>query len=252
MAYVCNRCGQTVDKIIALGDATEIRESFQIWFRTYFSIQHIQASALFARKAYQLEQQYSLNNAGTVLSEHQAYVTGAIFSSVSFLEANINELYSDCADSHQKNGLDSQTIAIMGKLWNRGILRPARLLEKYELALDIASREGFDRGSSPYQDVKLLIELRNSLIHYKPETILARATPPSDVNELHKIEKRLKGKFQINPLAAPGNPFYPDKCLGHGCAQWAVNKSMEFADLFYVKMGVKPPYDHVRDQTKAV
>lgn len=230
----------------------QIRESLQDRFRIYFSIQHIQASSLFARKAYHLEQQYSLNSAGTILSEHRAYVTNAILSSVSFLEANINELYSDCADSRKKDGLDSQTIAIMGKLWHRGIPRSARyrILEKYELALDIADREAFDRGTTPYQDMEILIELRNSLIHYEPETILAEATSRSHVDDLHKFEKKLKGKFQINPLTGPGNPFYLDKCLGYGCGKWAVNKSIDFVDLFCAKLGIKPPYDHVREQIK--
>ena len=38
-----------------------------------------------------------LNESG-VFAEHRAYVTGAIFAAVAFLEATINELFADTAD----------------------------------------------------------------------------------------------------------------------------------------------------------
>jgi hypothetical protein len=60
----------------------------------------------------------------------------------------------------------------------------------------------------------------------------------------------LQGKFNLNPLTGAGNPFYPDKCLGHGCAEWAVNSSIKFVDEFFEKLGSTPVFDHVREQLK--
>ena len=42
-------------------------------------------------------------------------------------------------------------------------------LAKYQLALVIAGRPQFEQGMNPYQDVKLLTRIRNSLVHFEPE-----------------------------------------------------------------------------------
>ena len=43
-----------------------------------------------------------------------------------------------------------------------------------------------------------------------------------------------------------GNPFYPDKALGHGCAEWAVNTALAYADAVHTALGLKPIYDAMR------
>jgi hypothetical protein len=58
----------------------------------------------------------------------------------------------------------------------------------------------------------------------------------------------LGGKFIANPLTGQDNPFYPDKCLGHGCAEWAVNSSVKFNDDFFSRMGLLSSYDPVCDK----
>jgi hypothetical protein len=51
----------------------------------------------------------------------------------------------------------------------------------------------------------------------------------------------LKGKFDENIMRKnTGNPFYPDKCLGHGCAEWAVNTSKDFINMFYKHLNIEP------------
>ncbi|MEV0638087.1 hypothetical protein AB0I77_24720 [Streptomyces sp. NPDC050619] len=29
------------------------------------------------------------------------------------------------------------------------------------------------------------------------------------------------------------NPYFPEKCLGHGCTSWAWNSALKFADCFF-------------------
>jgi hypothetical protein len=112
------------------------------------------------------------------------------------------------------------------------------LVEKQNL-LTIFTIEGFGTAC-----VDCLIKLRNALVHYEPEwTINISDTEKITVQ---KFEKILKGKFQLNPLTGEGNSFFPDKCLGHGCAEWAVKSSIMFADEFFLRMRLKPTYDHVR------
>lgn len=229
-----------------------IKESVEIKSRTYFSIQHIISAALFARQSASLEREYKGQFSDQLHSEHRAYVTGVIFSAAAFLEALINELFADTVENEfgRPQQLDPEVKTLMAELWKLDVPRTAsfKILQKYQIALAIAERQLFDLGSSPYQEVHLIIQLRNDLIHYEPEWIHHPSEEDTLANQIHKYEKRLRGKFKTNPLTGEGNPFYPDKCLGHGCAEWVVNSTLRFADEFFSRIGVKPTYDHVRER----
>jgi hypothetical protein len=228
------------------------KESISFSSRTYFSIQHIQAAALFARNAYAIEKNYDGVFSGELFSQHRAYVTASILSSVFFLEAAINELFADTVESNSEiaKKLNQTTIHLMAEMWKLEVPRTAnyKILKKYQIALVLAQKQIFDLGAPPYQDVNLLVKLRNGLVHYEPEWVKNPASDDFGSDDIHTFEKLLNGKFLANPLTGPGNPFYPDKCLGHGCAEWAVNSSVKFADDFFSRMGLLSPYDHVRNR----
>lgn len=222
--------------------------SITIAFRHYLSISHLSAAALFARQCQGIE-----SSAGATpidsqdRRQHNAYAVSSVIVSAAFLEATINELFSDCADAHSTDRIAAlQAKGLMGRLWEKGIPRTASypILEKYEIALELNGIPAIDPGANPYQDVKLLVELRNALIHYEPETIISHNV--HEAPKLHKFEKRFAGKFDINPLTGLGNPFYPDKLLGSGCARWAVKAAVTFTDDFFQKLGVPATYEHVR------
>ena len=42
-------------------------------------------------------------------------------------------------------------------------------LEKFEFALLLSDKPSIDKSSTLYQDVKIVVDLRNSLVHFKPE-----------------------------------------------------------------------------------
>lgn len=228
-----------------------MKMSLQIHSRSYLSISHLSAAALFAHKAYEIEQQFKPGDDGAdhASREHRAYVASSVMLSAAFLEATINELFSDCAEGPKARFDPMPATALMATMWNRGIPRTARysIIEKYDIALEFNGKSPFNQGANPCQDTKLLIELRNALVHYEPETVLAAATPSLDRSDIHKFEKRFKGKFGLNPLTGVGNAFYPDKLLGSGCAKWAVKTSVAFADEFFSSLEVKATYEHVRE-----
>lgn len=222
--------------------------SVSITFRHYLSISHLSAAAIFSQHCRELE-----TSAGTTpldsqeRRQHNAYAVSSVIVSAAFLEATINELFSDCAVAHSTDRIAAlQATHLMGRLWEKGIPRTASysILEKYEIALELNGKPPIDPGTNPYQDVKLLVELRNALIHYEPETIVSHSR--NENPKLHKFEKRFARKVDANPLAGAGNPFYPDKLLGSSCAQWAVKSAVAFTDDFFQKLGISPTYDHVR------
>ena len=112
------------------------------------------------------------------------------------------------------------------------------MLDKYQLALHFCGKDIFKKGKPPYQNAQYVIELRNSLVHYKPESI----SPNSD----HKLSKKLQGKFLENSLMdKSGNPYFPDKCLGCECAIWSWKTMEEFVGTFFNEVGITPNYKKV-------
>ena len=90
----------------------------------------------------------------------------------------------------------------LGALWDVDrFRRSASTLEKYQCALRFADLPKFSEGALPYQDTKLLIDLRNALVHFVPETTPTKSGPSIEIPK-HKFENMLKGKFAPNPFAA--------------------------------------------------
>ena len=189
-----------------------------------FSRQHFWAARYFADKALEIEQ--TINNADdkNIKSIHRSYVTGAIISIVAGLESSINELYLEACDNNRNTlrGLTENAIEMLAEWWEEVKLCP--ILLKYQTALLLTFKEKFDPGGQPYQDIDGLIYLRNALVHYKPEW-------DSELQVHKKLRNRLESKFELNPFAAENSLWFPHRCLGSGCAKWAVKVSKIFITL---------------------
>ena len=209
------------------------------------SWQHLGAAALFARDATTVERTpLTTRLEGEQFVRHRACVTGAILSATAFLEAVINELFADLSDAHvaHLHLLDSEVQELMAEMWQRGVPRTASysVVEKFEIALTLARRELLARSERLHADVVSLSRLRNALIHYEP-------TWESSADR-HDFEKRLRDRFAPNAHAGQGNPFWPDKCLGAGCARWAVATALSFADDFFKRLSIPAPYESHRQE----
>jgi hypothetical protein len=204
--------------------------------KTNFSGHHMLSAAHFARQSAVIEKNDSDEITDELRAEHRAYVTGAIIVSVASLEATINEVFISARDNDSLfKGFDPTIPKVLAEFWTWEIFERSKILGKYQIVLVVANKEAFDRGNSPYQEVDSLIALRNALVHYKPEW--------DTVKKHKKIEDGLKSRFTINPFSHDNDAFFPKKCLGHGCAEWAVKSSIKFIEDFYNRMGFPPKWD---------
>jgi hypothetical protein len=217
--------------------------------RSPFSHYHFQAAALFAGLSKEIERKYRGSN--EILEKthvkHRSYVITTVLTSVAFLEAVINEVFSDTKDNASKfqGRIDRNTIKLMASIWELPEFhRHVKILSKYQTALKLADKELFSTGRVLYQNVCLLIELRNALVHYKPEWIILKRRP-NDRDYEHKFERKLRGKFNLNPLISEGAAFYPNKCLSYGCAKWALKNSKELVLEFLTNMNIKSVYEYI-------
>jgi hypothetical protein len=208
--------------------------------RSYLSTHWLWAARHFVRETESIER--AGNRTPAFDLRHRALVLAAITGSVSFLEATVNELFEDAVDGHGVRGdgylapLAPGVVVLMASHWV-GLAhgRAMSVLDKYELLARCAGVPALDLGARPAQDVAALVRLRNALIHFLPDDTAA------DLE--HHLQRSLRGRFRTNGLmSGMGNPWWPDHCLGAGCAAWAVQSGVAFTDNVMARIGIVPNY----------
>lgn len=216
--------------------------------RTYFSLQHLLSVALSIKQIHNLDKKLKARYDEMNFLTYRSLCISAIFSAVSFLEAAINELFMDAYNNCTGivRDLSSDITNELSQMWELGIPRTAsyNIIQKYQIALALAKKEKINIGIKPAQDINSLIKLRNALVHYEPEWIIIE--DGNKINATQKFEQLLRNRFELNPFTGEKNPFFPDKCLSLGCIEWALDSIIRFCDIFFVTMGIIPPYEKIR------
>jgi hypothetical protein len=184
-----------------------------------------------AHRALGIEERYdSPGGAGVdVSNEHRSSVMLSIISSVAFLESIVNELLGLNhdrlvevlkPDSNTASWNPAPEAALkMATWWADGGAR-ASTADKYSALYLCCSRE-FDAGANPAQAAFDVIELRDSLIHYRPHWNSQNGT-------LHRLEQRLRSrKLARNPLVL--GDTWPLSYLSAATAFWALDATTALA-----------------------
>jgi len=193
--------------------------------------QHIYSAHLFAERSQALEGR----DPGEVPPEdrwrHRAYVTGALFAAGAFLEASINELYLELQNlgASGQPRLPPRELALLSRVWPEVAGSP--ILHKYQVALSLADADSYDESKPPFFDADSLLRLRDALLSGTAEW-------DDKKGKRQTLEKRLRTKFPPNALVPAKAPWFPDRCLGAGCATWAVKTVQVFSDDFSHRMGI--------------
>ena len=220
-----------------------------VFVRTYFSNQHLLSTAIFLVQIKELEKSLKTQYDDDTLITHRALCTSAILSATAFLEASINELFMDSQDNRTGiiRDLPDEKVTILSRMWGLGVPKTASysLIDKYQIALSLLNKDKIDLSCDPAQSVSLLIKLRNSLTHYEPEWVPTKASDSYSAQQ-QRMERLLKGRFQLNEFTGIDNPFFPDKCLSYGLVAWAIKNVLDFIDTFFIRIGIIPPYEKIR------
>jgi hypothetical protein len=223
--------------------ATAMVATARAGVRSYMSSWLLRSARRFASAAEQIEQDHPGVWRSPHVEEHLDHVISGVMNAATFLEAMINELFTDASEGHGLEGdgylapLDSRTVELMAAWWNETDQGFDRTLNKYQLLLAFAGSDKLDRGTEPYQSAKLLLELRNAIVHYRPSTVYA--------DEEHALERKLRGKFAPNGLLSSGGPWWPNGALGAGCTRWAIDSALRLADEVSAQVGIVPNYQRV-------
>lgn len=243
-----------------------MRDDVRISVRVSLSITHIQSAALMSRLGYAAEQQFTGAYNANLDDQNQAYAIAAIFGATSFLEATVNELFSDAADQPNNarfQGISANLVTQLARYVNsrnewetfkqakNRAYRAAgtfgnEILNKLQFAAISLGQPELTETDPEFTSARLLIDTRNKLTHFEPETVAVHDSEGPVT--LQQISQQLTGKFAESPFAiAGGHTMFPNLYLSHGASQWSVLQALAIADKFFDHVHLPRPYDHVRN-----
>ena len=215
--------------------------------RSYMTMDHLWTARHAAKLCGELETQLQPNDPKV---EHRSLAVTAVFFGAAFLEALVNEVILDLIDpggpSSRVAGIpaDPNVIAVIRAMWRRRRPQPS-LLDKYKetlaaVAVNRAKAVPFTENLDPFRSAELLVQFRNHLVHFKPKT--------RDIHTDHEFEARFKNARIVENQQDIGKPWFPNKALGAGLAQWACESSSAFAKSWWNRIGLRRSYDAAFNQ----
>jgi hypothetical protein len=208
--------------------------------RAYFSAQAILAATRSARLADDIESDHPGDWGDPHVSEHLQAVTSAIVYSATFLEALVNEWYTDAAEPNagggdgigRSRGLEARTVDLMAGWRQRTGRQHVPPLLKYQFLLLFADRSQLDEAEEPYQSADLVVKLRNRIIHFEPHTIT--------MDPGGRLIGALASHVEPNRMLPQPQLYWPYGILSSSCARWALDSVLALASTVCERIEIEP------------
>jgi hypothetical protein len=209
----------------------------KVGVRDYFTMEHLWNARYMAQLCAKREAALVAEGFRGIDRAVRAFALGAILESVAFLEALVNSMWQDAEEDDPQSpnrnphleGLSDAAIARLRQLWrNDRVERSLSTLDKYQVALTCVDQPPMNLGEAPGQIVADIIRFRNDLVHFKPKI--------QWTDEVSKLEQGLKPRLATNPLLNT-KPWFPHHMLSASGANLAYEKSREFGELWWQRMG---------------
>lgn len=206
--------------------------------RSAQAVQHLMAASRSSRQCREIQDANRGLPFGPFFDDQIACVSSTVMLSVASIEANINEHIEDADILFPELSAGARRTFC-------DLVSQLPILEKYECVLAIKELPSFDRGASPYQDVDLLIAIRNELVHFHPEW--------HDRQNRHaKLGKRILYRFELSPFIADESAvIFPLRYIGHGCTKWAVDSALAFMEQFATLVRLPSRFESFRSRLNA-
>jgi len=171
---------------------------------------------------------------------HRGFVVGAVLQSVAALESELWSLVHHGPGYYRgSDGTDIAARDFLSPLAD--MLDSGDIMSRYSAVLHLLSKPPLDLSRNPCQDMRLLVRLRNEVVHYKSKY--------SSEFERTKTVASLKAQDIPIPTYMPENVsgWFPHACLSAPRAAWAVETAVAFLDEVYLLLGVESPLVKWRD-----
>lgn len=195
------------------------------------AVQHMRAAELLAKHARAKEAEHHSQPFGPFFEDISAYVRSALLSSAASLETLINELFIAEAGDLRKSLHDFDSA-----FWGKQGIERLPTMDKYKKAIALLGCEALD--DRVVERARVLLGLRNTLIHFKP------AWPADSASKVAvaraQLERELRAcKFDVSSWGDEGADFITVKCMSASCADWAVATVRDLAADFAAKSNIE-------------
>jgi hypothetical protein len=202
--------------------------------RTSLAVHLILTAAKFTRKVKEIETAHIGKEVGEVFEDIISYALSTILSSTAALEGYVNEIFVD-----RSTHFPEYNQQLIDDIW--AIKERRRIIEKYNFVLSLKDKGRFETKQKYYKDAELLIDLRNALVHFKPEW--------SHEKGKHKeLMTRLNNKFPSSPFYKAALTVFPDSFMSYGCAKWSVTTTVNFIGKFSEMADIENKLDKYHDR----
>ena len=191
--------------------------------RTNLALHHLFAACRFAAQIGQIERDNVGKPFGDFWEEIFQYSLGVATLTVALLESYVNEHLADGALSN--GSLPSKATESIAALIDR-----EPILVKFNLVLELRTGRSLDFGANVVQCADLLIKLRNSVIHFRPEWDDESAT-------LAKLSSKLQNRFMSSPYF-PNEDLFPRAWATRSFSSWALQSTIAFLEHFGQESGL--------------
>jgi len=182
--------------------------------RMNFANTHLANAHRFAMLVHEVETSNAGQPFGPFIEDIMANGLATVMSSMAALEAYVNEVTFDPAAHFpaQAPDLVASSLALIAR-------QP--ILERIAFLSVLNGRARPEFGRNPGQGVAALVDLRNALVHFRPEW-------PDEQKAHAKLGDRLRSKFALSPFFDASEPLFPRACISYGCSKWAVESVRDF------------------------
>lgn len=225
-SYLALRSSGESGTVIVMPEANDTAE-FTVSQRMNLAVQNMLAAARFSRRVAELEDSNISQPFRSFWEEILHNSIASVMCCSSSLEAYANELFFE-----REAVFPKFSAPLLDNLWET--YERKATLEKFEFALLLSEKSGIDKGTTPYQDVQIVVELRNALVHFKPEW-------DTQADRHLKLSKKLKNKFDPSPFL-DDELVFPRRWATHGCTSWSVRSCLNFAAEFERLSNLPPKY----------
>lgn len=185
-----------------------------------FAWQHMKAAMVFRENVLALEVAHASEGIGPHFEIIRSYASACLMSTASSLEALINEYFIDpnCRLRPLFADFDQE-------FWAKGGVEMKPILVKFQHALGLLGLPPIDEAGTIFQDAEALINLRNSLVHYKP-------TWDPDKPKKASLTSYLVGRYATCPFLTNRDDFITMQSMSYGCCKWAIDVAFAFIHEF--------------------
>jgi hypothetical protein len=182
----------------------------------------------------------------TTQAEREALVLALVMQCCAWLEGYANDVCEQSGDDdgrHNSHWLpkvkDRELITFTYRAWHLGLNpRGQNVVDRWrglfkQLDLKLSVPDG--------ADIRLLVKLRNALIHASPGRASYDGKAWVTEGEWSELQPKFATRFHIAP-----NMLFPRAILNRECAEWAFKTAYEFAKRVSSELGVPDPFaDHM-------